>query len=275
MSLAEVEQARVHITFPKDSVFLESRQPAKASVLVKLRPGAQLSPQNVAAICQLTASAVEGLAPEAVSVVDMRGNLLNRARRASSPDDPEPSEAALEYRQKIEHDLLAKINSTLEPLLGARQISRHSLGGVRLQQRRTERGNLRPQQVGDGDFAKNRRHQRRDRRGGRSRHRLQPAAADLAARHRKRRCHAANREHQLSIQPHACGTCACRKDGEAHVGVAAGGFRRPLGRHRSEGQADRRTALGREAESHSRSGGGRHRILRRARRSAGGGDAAV
>lgn len=119
MSLAEVEQARVHITFPKESIFLESHQPAKASVLVKLRAGTQLSAQNVAAICQLTASAVEGLAPEAVSVVDMRGNLLNKARKALSPDDPEPSEAAIDYRQKIERDLLAKINTTLEPLLGS------------------------------------------------------------------------------------------------------------------------------------------------------------
>jgi flagellar M-ring protein FliF len=119
MSLAEVEQARVHITFPKDSLFLDTRQPAKASVLVKLRPGAHLAPQNVAAICQLAASAVDGLLPEAVSVVDMRGNLLNRARQAASPDDPEPSEAALDYRQKLEHDVLAKINNTLEPLLGA------------------------------------------------------------------------------------------------------------------------------------------------------------
>jgi len=32
---------------------------------------------------------------------------------------PEPSDALLEYRQKIEADLLAKINSTLEPLVGA------------------------------------------------------------------------------------------------------------------------------------------------------------
>lgn len=118
MSLSEVEQARVHLTFPKDSLFLESRQPAKASVLVKLRAGTQLSAQNVAAICQMTASAVEGLTPEAVSVVDMRGNLLNRARKAASADGGEPSEATLDFRQKIEHDLLAKINSTLEPLLG-------------------------------------------------------------------------------------------------------------------------------------------------------------
>src|SRR5205085_8706958 len=50
MSLSEVEQARVHITFPKDSVFLESQQPAKASVLVRLRPGKRLAPQNVVAI---------------------------------------------------------------------------------------------------------------------------------------------------------------------------------------------------------------------------------
>ena len=119
MSLAEVEQARVHITLAKDSVFLESRQPAKASVLVKLRNGAQLSAQNVASICQLTASAVDGLAPEAVSVVDTRGNLLNRARRSSSDDAGEPSETSLDYRQKVEHDILAKINGTLEPLLGA------------------------------------------------------------------------------------------------------------------------------------------------------------
>jgi flagellar M-ring protein FliF len=119
MSLAEVEQARVHITFPKDSLFLDSRQPAKASVLVKLRPGAQMSAQNVAAICQLAASAVDGLLPEAVSVLDTRGNLLNRARKPASADDPEPSEEALEYQQRLEHDVLAKINHTLEPLLGA------------------------------------------------------------------------------------------------------------------------------------------------------------
>jgi flagellar M-ring protein FliF len=119
MSLSAVEQARVHITFPKDSLFLDNRQPAKASVLVKLRPGAQLSAQNVASICQLAASAVDGLLPEAVSVVDMRGNLLNRARKAGSPDSPEPSEADLDYRQKLEHDLLTKISSALDPLLGA------------------------------------------------------------------------------------------------------------------------------------------------------------
>lgn len=118
-ALAEVEQARVHLTFPKDSVFLESQQPAKASVLVKVRPGARLSPQNVTAINHLVASAVEGLSPDAVSVLDMNGNLLGRPKRAGSLDGPEPSEAVLEFRRHMEADLLSKINATLEPLLGA------------------------------------------------------------------------------------------------------------------------------------------------------------
>lgn len=119
MSIAEVEQARVHITFPKDSLFLDQRQPAKASVLVKLRPGAQIGAQNVAAICQLVSSAVDGLAPESISVVDTRGNLLNKARKPASPDEPQPSEEALEYTQTLERGVLAKISHTLDPLLGA------------------------------------------------------------------------------------------------------------------------------------------------------------
>ena len=119
MSLEAVEQARVHLTFPKDSVFLDAQQPAKASVLVKLRPGARLAPQNVLAIDHLIASAVEGLTPDAVSVLDMNGNLLGRPRPPGTLDSPELSEAALDYRHSVEADLLAKINSTLEPLLGA------------------------------------------------------------------------------------------------------------------------------------------------------------
>jgi flagellar M-ring protein FliF len=118
MSLAEVEQARVHLTFPKESVFLESQQPAKASVLVRLKPGRRLAPQNVIAINHLVASAVEGLSPDAVSVLDMNGNLLGRPKPTGGLDGPEPSAAALDYRHQIEADLVTKIASTLGPLLG-------------------------------------------------------------------------------------------------------------------------------------------------------------
>jgi flagellar M-ring protein FliF len=118
MSLAEVEEARVHLTLPKESVFLDKQEPAKASVVLKLRPAAQISQQNVFAITNLVASAVEGLGPESVSVVDMNGNLLNRPRRTSDNDTSQITSEALEVRQQLERDLVAKIHSTLEPLIG-------------------------------------------------------------------------------------------------------------------------------------------------------------
>ncbi|HEX3745140.1 MAG TPA: flagellar basal-body MS-ring/collar protein FliF [Bryobacteraceae bacterium] len=119
MSLAEVEEARVHLTLPKDSVFIDQQEPAKASVMVKLKPGAQISTQNVVAVTNLVASAVQGLAPEAVSLVDMDGNLLSKPRKAAANDGSEITAESLEVRQQIEHALVNKINATLEPLLGA------------------------------------------------------------------------------------------------------------------------------------------------------------
>ena len=117
MCMNEVEQARVHITFPKDSVFTESREPAKASVMVKLKLGKALSPQNAQAISQLVSSAVEGLAPEATSVMDMQGNLLVRPKKPG--DGSEPSEELLTWKKQLENETLAKINSVLDPLLGS------------------------------------------------------------------------------------------------------------------------------------------------------------
>jgi len=118
MGLAEVESARVHVTFPKESVFAESRQPAKASVMLKLKHGRRLAQAHVEAIQHLTASAVEGLDPQAVAVLDMRGQLLSRGQ-GGAPSEAERSEAFAEQRRKMEADLLAKVQQTLEPLLGA------------------------------------------------------------------------------------------------------------------------------------------------------------
>ncbi len=118
MSLREVERARVHVSMPKESLYLEQRQPAKASILVKLRSGAKLSAQNTAAIAQLAASAVPGLQANQVTVLDTAGNLLNRPRPAGLEDSSEGSEAALEYRKGLERDIQAKIAQTLEPMLG-------------------------------------------------------------------------------------------------------------------------------------------------------------
>ncbi len=116
-SLAEIEKARVHLTFPKDSVFVESRQPAKASVLLNLRRAASLAPENVAAIAHLVASAVEGLSPQQVTIVDSHGDLLNKPRSADALGSA--SDSQFEYQVNIEHELAKKLNETLDPILGA------------------------------------------------------------------------------------------------------------------------------------------------------------
>lgn len=121
LSMAEVVQARVHLTFPRESVFLDQQQPAKASVMIKLRPGSHISAKNVIAVSNLVASAVEGLNPDEVAVIDMDGTLLSRPRRLSNTSSAEVTGQALEVRQQIEHDLVTKINTTLEPLLGSDQ----------------------------------------------------------------------------------------------------------------------------------------------------------
>jgi type III secretory pathway lipoprotein EscJ len=74
----EARSGRVHINFPKEPIFLATHQPAEARVLVKLRAGAQLSAQNVAAICRLTSSAVQGLGPE--SEILFRRHVRDRTR---------------------------------------------------------------------------------------------------------------------------------------------------------------------------------------------------
>jgi flagellar M-ring protein FliF len=116
-TLAEIERARVHITLPKDSIFLESRQEAKASVVVKMRPRARLSEEHGVAICHLVASAVDRLSPSSVTVIDTDGNLLVKPRRSNGGS--EASDGSLEVRQRVEQDLVKKIHATLEPLLGA------------------------------------------------------------------------------------------------------------------------------------------------------------
>jgi flagellar M-ring protein FliF len=115
-AISEISSARVHLALAKDSVFLEARLPAKASVLIGAKSGMKISPQNVTAITHMVASAVEGLTPDMVSVTNESGQLLSKPHKAM--DNSEASDEAMEYRQRLERDLLAKINSTLQPLVG-------------------------------------------------------------------------------------------------------------------------------------------------------------
>jgi len=115
--LREVISAKVHITLPKRSVFLDEQEEAKASIVLKLRPGAQMNTSIVPGILHLTAQSVEGLKPENIAVVDVNGALLSKPQ---SPDDifDQMSNSQLAFQKTMESSLTRKIVNLLEPHVG-------------------------------------------------------------------------------------------------------------------------------------------------------------
>src|SRR5829696_6247450 len=72
--LDRVDLARVHLVIPERALFQRDREPPSASIVLKVRGG--LEPGQIRAIRHLVATAVEGLKPDRVSIVDESGALL-------------------------------------------------------------------------------------------------------------------------------------------------------------------------------------------------------
>jgi flagellar M-ring protein FliF len=104
-TLTDIESARVHLVLPHESLFREEERPAKASVVLKLRH-ASLADGEADAVRNLVASAVDGLSPDRVVLVDAAGHL---------PLGPKTPEALL---LSAEQALEEKLISTLEPVTG-------------------------------------------------------------------------------------------------------------------------------------------------------------
>jgi flagellar M-ring protein FliF len=113
----EVESARVHITQPHDSLYSEKTQHAKASVMVRMRQDRALSRERTESVVSLVASAVEGLDPADVAVMDTQGRLLSSASTAAGSDAGAFS-SHLEARRKLEAETAARIISLIEPISG-------------------------------------------------------------------------------------------------------------------------------------------------------------
>jgi len=73
-SIDRVDQARVHLVIPEKALFQRDKEEPSASIALKVRGG--LEPGQIRAIRHLVASAVEGLKPTRVSIVDEQGALL-------------------------------------------------------------------------------------------------------------------------------------------------------------------------------------------------------
>ncbi len=118
IGLAEVASARVHLVMEKDSLFEADRQPAKASVVIKLHGTEKLAQQRVEGIRNLVAFSVPGLDADNVTLVDVHGNLLSE--RVGG--DGALTDVQMELRRGIEADYVGKVKSILGPLVGEEKV---------------------------------------------------------------------------------------------------------------------------------------------------------
>lgn len=120
----EIEAARVHVTPRKESVFSEKEEGAKASIMIRVKQNKELSNERTEAIVSLIASAVEGLDPSNISVMDTHGRLLVAAgrNRNGAGSDAGTFQAQLEAKQKFEADSVARVIALLEPVVGDNRV---------------------------------------------------------------------------------------------------------------------------------------------------------
>ena len=71
-----VEDVKVNIALPRQSIFARPEEEPRASVLLKLKPGKDLTPEQVKAIRNLVVASVVGLKPQNVVIVDQYGRDL-------------------------------------------------------------------------------------------------------------------------------------------------------------------------------------------------------
>lgn len=117
-TMGGVRDARVHIVVPKPTVFRSEEQSARASVTLNLVGGRRLDGEQVKSIVHLVASAVEGLSPDNVTVVDTHGAMLSRGGDAQAALDER-----LRYQRTVENGLEQRVIEILERALGPNSVS--------------------------------------------------------------------------------------------------------------------------------------------------------
>jgi flagellar M-ring protein FliF len=112
-SLDRVEDARVHLVLPDRPLFSRDKIEPSASIVLKVR--GTLDPQQVRAIRHLVATAVNGLRPQRVSIVDEQGQLL----ADGAGDDTTGSDVSADERQAaFEKHLREQVESIVSSVVG-------------------------------------------------------------------------------------------------------------------------------------------------------------
>jgi flagellar M-ring protein FliF len=117
-SLDAVLAVRVHITQPEKSVFAKQGSEATASVMLKLRPGAELERKQIKGIANLVAGSVEGLKTDNVAIIDMYGNLLTPSESEKGEDSMGGEATRIQYQREIEKGYALRVEQMLQKVLG-------------------------------------------------------------------------------------------------------------------------------------------------------------
>lgn len=117
-SIDGITAARVHIVPQSESLFVGDEEPARASVFLRLRPGHKPPNEQVRAVSNLVASAVDGLSSDRVTVVDDRGHLLAEGSASNVPDAASAPAHLLEYRTALERRYEQAVTQSLLPVVG-------------------------------------------------------------------------------------------------------------------------------------------------------------
>jgi flagellar M-ring protein FliF len=114
-SIDRVQAARVHLVLPERPLFSRDKVEPSASIVLKMR-GA-LETQQVRAIRHLVATAVNGLKPERVSVVDEAGRLLADGAAGTGENDPatHAEERQAAYERRLREEIESIVSSVVGP----------------------------------------------------------------------------------------------------------------------------------------------------------------
>ncbi|MCP5464765.1 MAG: flagellar M-ring protein FliF [Deltaproteobacteria bacterium] len=110
----EVDDSRIHLVIPEKSLFMQSKEVATASVVLKLAKGEKIQEETVRSIVNLVSASVPNLDAKNVTVVDTTGQLL------SSEMGEESGGGLAVFRKKrdLEMSYETKVRSLLEPIVG-------------------------------------------------------------------------------------------------------------------------------------------------------------
>ncbi len=113
-TLGPVKSARVHLAMPKPSLFVREQKSPSASVTLSLQPGRALDEGQISAVVHMVSSAVAGLPPGNVTLVDQGGHLLTQSNTAGR----DLNDAQLKYSADVENRYQRRIESILGPIVG-------------------------------------------------------------------------------------------------------------------------------------------------------------